>query len=149
MNFAVLFRKEAKEYLKTYKLLIVAVLLLFFGLSAPLLIKFLPKILEMSGEQIPIQLPVFAAADAIKSYLSTLGQIGLLITVLVAMGSIAQERERRTAVMTLSKPAGFGSFIAAKLAILAVTFAVGLILGAGACYLYTVVLLGPFGAGYS
>jgi ABC-2 type transport system permease protein len=147
MNFGVLFRKEIREFLKTYKLLIVVALLLFFGLSAPLVIKFLPKILEMSGEQIPLQLPTFSAADAIKSYLSTLGQIGLLISILVAMGSIAQERERRTAVMTLSKPAGFGSFITAKLATLALTFGIGLTIGAAGCYLYTVTLLGAFDAG--
>lgn len=147
MNFSVLFRKEVKESLKTYRLLIVVALLVVFGLTTPLILKFLPKILEMSGEAIPFQLPVFTAADAIKSYLGNLGQIGLLIAVLVSMGAIAQERERRTAVMTLSKPAGFGAFVTAKLAVLALTFAIGLILGAAGCYLYSVVLLGPFAAG--
>jgi ABC-2 type transport system permease protein len=64
----------------------------------------------------------------------------------VAMGSIALERERRTAVMTLCKPAGFGAFVTAKLAALALTFGLGLVLGAAGCYLYTVVLLGSLSA---
>jgi ABC-2 type transport system permease protein len=49
--------------------------------------------------------------------------------------------------MTLSKPAGFGAFIVAKLAALVVTFGIGLTLGAVGCYFYTVVLLGPVDAG--
>lgn len=149
MNFAVLFKKELVEYYKTYKLLIVIAVLLLFGLSAPLLIKFLPEIIRMSGEQIPIQLPAFEAGDAIRSYVSNLSQIGLLVAVLIAMGSIAQERERRTAVMTLSKPVSCLSFITAKLAALGLTFITGLILGAFGCYLYTVLLLGSFsGTGF-
>jgi len=47
----------------------------------------------------------------------------------------------------LSKPAGFGAFVTAKLAALALTFAIGLALGAAGCYLYTVVLLGAFDPG--
>src|SRR3989304_3459320 len=107
MSFLVLFRKEIREYLKTYKLLIVGAVFLLFGLSTPLIFKFLPEILRLSGEELPIALPAFTAADALKSYVSNLGQVGLLVAVLVAMGVIAQERERGTAVMTLCKPAGF------------------------------------------
>jgi ABC-2 type transport system permease protein len=146
LNFGVLFRKEIVENFKTYKMLIVAALLLFFGLATPLLLKFLPNLLEASGQKVPIEIPTFTAVDVVDSYVSTLSQIGLLIAVLVAMGAIALERERRTAVMTLCKPAGFGAFITAKLAALAVTFALGLILGAAGCYLYTVVLLGNLSA---
>jgi ABC-2 type transport system permease protein len=147
LNFGVLFRKEFTEQIKTHKMLVVVAILLLFGFGTPLLLKFLPEFLKLSGEQIPIELPAFTAFDAIQSYISTLGQIGLLVAVLVAMGSIAQERERRTAIMTLSKPAGFGAFVVAKLAALMVTFGCGLLLGSLGCYLYTVVLLGPFDAG--
>ena len=146
MNFGVIFRKEISEHIKTYKLLIVAAVLLLFGLATPLIIKFLPEILKMSGEQIPMQLPTLGATDAIQSYIGNLSQIGLLVAVLISMGSIAQEKERRTIVMTLSKPVGIGSFILAKLAALAVTFGIGLLLGGFGCYFYTVVLLGNFNA---
>jgi len=143
LNFSVLFKKEIIEHIKTYKLLIVVAVLLIFGLGTPLILYFLP---EISGDQVPIPLPEFGAIDAIQSYLSTLNQIGLLIAVLIAMGAIAQERERKTAIMTLTKSVGFGSFITAKLAALIVTFGIGFFLGAAGCYLYTVVLLGSFSA---
>jgi ABC-2 type transport system permease protein len=147
MNFGVLFRKEFTEQLKTHKMLVVVAILLLFGLGTPLLLKFLPEFLKLSGEQLPVNLPAFTAPDAVRSYISTLSEIGLLVVVLVAMGSIALERERRTAIMTLSKPAGFGSFVLAKLAALMVTFGCGLVLSALGCFLYTVVLLGSFDAG--
>jgi ABC-2 type transport system permease protein len=143
VNFTVLLRKEIIESFKTFKLLIVVAVLLLLGLGTPLLLKFLP---EISGDQVPISIPEFGAFDAIQSWLSTLSQIGLLIMVLIAMGAIAQERERRTAVMTLSKSAGFGAFITAKLAALILILGIGLFLGAAGCYLYTVVLLGNFSA---
>ncbi len=120
---------------------------LFFGLSTPLLIKFLPDILKMSGEQIPVALPAFGAADALKSYVNNFSQIGLLVAVLVAMGAIAQERERGTAIMTMCKPVGFGALILAKLTALVLTFGIGVTLGAIGCYYYTVLLLGSVDAG--
>lgn len=142
MSFTILLRKEIKEQVKTYRLLIVVAVFLLFGLSTPLMLKYLPDILKLSGEQIPIQIPAFAAADSLKSYLGNLGQVGVLVAVLVGMGSIAQERERGTAVMTLCKPVGFGAFALAKLTALVLTLAVGLALGALGCYFYTVLLLG-------
>jgi len=147
MNVFVLFKKEAKEQIKTYRLLIVAAVFLLFGLSTPLLFKFLPEILKMSGEAIPIEIPAFTPVDALKSYLSSLGQIGVLVAVLVAMGAIAQERERGTVIMTLSKPVGFGEFAVAKLAALVATFFIGIVLGALSCLYYTTVLLGSVDVG--
>jgi ABC-2 type transport system permease protein len=147
MSFATLFRKELREYFKTYKFLIVVAVFLFFGFSTPILIKLLPEILKMSGEQIPLALPAMGPADALKSYIKNFSQIGLLVAVLVAMGSIAQERERGTAIMTMCKPVGFGSFILAKFAALTLTFGIGVTLGAIGCYYYTVLLLGSVSAG--
>jgi ABC-2 type transport system permease protein len=147
MSFATLFRKELREYLKTYKFLIVVAVFLFFGLSAPIIIKLLPDILKMSGQQIPLTLPTFGPVDALKSYVSNFSQIGLLVAVLVATGAIAQERERGTAIMTMCKPVGFGAFILAKLAALVLTFGIGIALGAIGCYYYTVLLLGSVDVG--
>ena len=147
MNFTTLFRKELREYLKTYKFLVVVAVFLFFGLSTPIIIKLLPEILKMSGEQIPLALPALGASDALNNYVKNFSQIGLVVAVLVAMGAIAQERERGTAIMTMCKPVGFGSFIMAKMAALVLTFGIGVALGAIGCYYYTVLLLGNIAAG--
>lgn len=139
-SFFVLFRKEFKGQLRTYRFLIVVAVFFIFGLVTPLLLKYLHALVP--AENVAISIPEFTAVDAVQSYISSLGQLGLIAAILVAMGSVATERESGTAAMTLSKPVGCGRFIVAKLAALAVTFGVAIAVGAVGCYLYTVVLFG-------
>jgi len=138
----VLLRKELTEHLRTYKLLIIVAVLLVFGLGSPLLLAYLPEILEMSGEEITIEIPEFTSVDAVKGYLDTLGQVGLLAVILISMGAIALERERGTAALVLSKPVGTGAFVLAKLLGLSAVLVAGLVAGALGCYGYTTVLMG-------
>ncbi len=142
MTTIVLLQKELAEHLKTYKLLIVMGVLLAFGLATPLLLVYMPQILSMSGENVPIELPQFTTTDAVKSYLDSMGQIGLLAIILISMGAIAQEREHGTAALVLSKPVGIASFVLAKLLGLAAVMAAGLAASALGFYAYTTVLLG-------
>lgn len=139
-RFWVLFKKEARGHLRTYRLLIVVAVFFVFGLGTPLLLKYLHALLP--SEDVSIVLPEFTSIDAVKEYIDSLGQVGLIAAILVAMGSVARERESGTAAMTLSKPVGCGTFIAAKLATLAVTFGIGIAVGAIGCYIYTVILFG-------
>ncbi len=139
-SFFVLFRKEFKGQLRTYRFLIVVALFFVFGLGIPLLLKYLHALIP--SENTVIGIPEFTAADAVQSYISSLGQLGLVAAILVAMGSVAGERESGTAAITLSKPVGSGNFILAKLSALSVSFGAAMIVGAAGCYLYTVVLFG-------
>ncbi len=141
-GFRALLKKELKEQLRTHRLLIVSVVFLVFGLATPLLIKYLPQLIELAGEDIPIQIPPPTAVMAIGEYADTLVQLGVLVAVLVTMGTIARERERGIAAMVLSKPVGSGAYVAAKLTALSATFLFALVLGSGACYAYTVLLIG-------
>ena len=140
-GFGVLLKKELREHLKTYRLLIVVAVFLFFGLGTPLMFHYLPSLMENTGEM-KVTVPDFTATDVVNEYFGTITQIGLLVVLLVAMGSVARERERGTAMMTLSKPVGYGAFIASKLAALSIIFGLGIVLGAIACYFYTGILFG-------
>ena len=142
-GFGVLLKKELKEQLRTYRLLIAAAIFLLFGLGTPLLIKYTPQLIEMSAEDLVIQMPPPSAAMAIAEYASTIGQVGVLVAVLVAMGTVARERSRGTAAMVLSKSVSTGAFITAKLTAMSATFIGALILGSVACYTYTVLLIEP------
>ncbi|MCJ7522967.1 MAG: ABC transporter permease subunit [Dehalococcoidia bacterium] len=137
-SFVILFKKELKSNLRTHRILIVAAVFFVLGLGTPLILKYLHVFLPADTTDIVI--PEFAAIDVIVGYLDSLGQVGLLLAILVAMGSVARERESGTAAMTLSKPVGCGPFVAAKLAALALVFAIGIVVGAVGCYLYTAVL---------
>jgi len=142
----VLLGKELKGQLKTYRALVVAAAFFFFGLGTPLMLKFLPQILDLSGDDLGIiQLPQFTSADVMKSYVGSFGQIGLLTAVLITMGAVAGEMGG-TAAMVLSKPVGRGRFIVAKLLALAAVIAFSLAIGAGGAYLYTSILFGGLGA---
>lgn len=144
--FTVLLGKELRGLLRTYRALVVVAVFFLLGLATPLMLKFLPEIIKMSGEQVGIQLPEFTAADVVKSYASDFGQIGLLIVVLVSMASVAGESGGGTAAMVLSKPAGRGRFVLAKFAALALLFVAGLAAAGLGAYLYTSILFGDLSA---
>ncbi|HUV43762.1 MAG TPA: ABC transporter permease subunit [Dehalococcoidales bacterium] len=138
-----LLKKELREQLRTYKLLIVTAVFLFFGFATPLLIKYTPQLLEATGEDIIVQMPEPSAAMAIGEYAGTIVQIGVLIAVLMLMGAVARERNRGLAAMILSKPVSRGAYITAKFLATSVSFIAALVLGSTACWIYTVLLIEP------
>jgi len=143
MTFLIPLSKEIKEQLRTYRFLIVAAVFVFFGLLSPLLAKMTPELLkglETSG--ISVQLPPPTTTDALVQYLKNLTQFGVLLAILLVMGCVAQEKERGTASMILSKPLSRLSFLAAKFASLSLSFLVSLALAGIACYYYTIILFG-------
>ena len=140
-GLAPLLKKEIKEQLRTYKLVIVGGVFMFFGIITPLTLKYLPQILKLVGEQMTIEMPPPTAVQSLAEYASTIGQVGVLVAVLVAMGSIANERRHGTAVMMLSKPVTRAAFVSAKLIAMTLTFLVSLTVASLFCFGYTVWLI--------
>ena len=141
-GFAPLFKKEIREQLKLYRLVIVGGIFLFFGINAPLTLKYLPDLLKLAGDQqMIIQLPTPTAAQALAQYAGNIGQIGALVAVLVAMDSIANELKSGTAVMTLSKPVSRSAFVSTKLLAASLTFLVSMIAASVLCFVYTIWLI--------
>jgi len=146
---SVLLRKELLESWRTMRLPIVAGLFLVVGLTSPLLAKFLPEIVEAAaGDQfssIPIPTPV--PADAVDQLWKNLGQFGAFAAIVLAMGSVATERDHGTAAFVLSKTVSRGSFIAAKVVALGaiLVLCVGLAVAVG--WLYTAILFEPLPVG--
>lgn len=143
MNFTVLLRKELQEQVRTYRLLIVSGVGLALGLATPLMLKYLP--LLVPADQAGIQLPEFSGLDAVRESVSSMAELGLLAAILLAMGGVAKEVEAGTAAMTLTKPAGRGAFVAAKLTAISATFFCSVAAAAAGCYLYTAALFGTVG----
>jgi ABC-2 type transport system permease protein len=143
-GFAALLRKELLEQWRTSRLPVVATVFLLVGLSSPLLARFTPEILEaVGGDQFQIVLPTPTAADAYDQLSKNLGQFGILIAVLLAMGSVATEKERGTAALILTKPVGRGAFLVAKLVAIATTLGVSTAIAAAGAWFYTLVLFEP------
>jgi ABC-2 type transport system permease protein len=151
MNFLVVFRKEMMEQWRTNKVLIVAAVLFLFGLTSPLLAKYTPEMLA-AVPNLPAGLseliPTPTVADAMAQYVKNMSQFGILLALLMSMGSVAQEKERGTAALILTRPVSRGTFLLAKFAGLLVTFAASLLLAALGCWYYTYLLFKalPWGA---
>jgi ABC-2 type transport system permease protein len=111
--------------------------------------KYMPELLELSGEDMVIEMPPPTAINVSQRVHSTVVQIGGLIAVLIAIGSIARERDSGTAAMVLSKPVGREAFILAKLTAMSTSFIVALVPASAACFGYTVMLIeGADGAAF-
>jgi ABC-2 type transport system permease protein len=143
-GFVALLRKELLEQWRTARLPLVATVFLLVGLSSPLLARFTPEILKaVASDQFRVILPTPTAADAYDQLAKNLTQFGALIAVLLAMGSVATEKERGTAALILTKPAGRGAFLAAKLVAIAMTLGVATAIAAAGAWFYTLVLFEP------
>ena len=152
MNFFIALRKELMEQWRTKRLLIVAVILAVFGLGSPLLAKLTPDLLR-AVPNLPAGLadfiPVPTVADAVTQYVKNMSQFGILLALLMSMGSVAQEKERGTAAMMLTHPISRLDFLLAKFVALGLTFALSLAVAAVGCWYYTLLLFealpwGPF-----
>jgi ABC-2 type transport system permease protein len=142
-GFRLLFQKEIREQVRTLRLVVVVVVLAVFGATSPLLAKFLPDIIKVAGTEaagFTITMPAPTTADAVAQLVKNLGQFGLLIAILVCMGSVATEKERGTAGFVLTKPVGRGPFILAKAAAIGVQLAAGIAAGYALAWFYTAAL---------
>jgi ABC-2 type transport system permease protein len=139
-----LVRKELLEQWRTTRLPVVATVFLLVGLSSPLLARFTPEILKaVAGDQFQIVLPPPTVGDAWDQLAKNLGQFGALIAVLLAMGSVATEKERGTAALILTKPASRGAFLVAKFVAIAATLGISTVAAAAGAWFYTLVLFEP------
>ena len=140
-GFMPLLKKEIMEQIRTYRLLIVGGVFLFFSLLTPITLKFLPQIIKLVGEQIPVEIPPPTAIQSLVEYAGTIGQIGVLVVVLITMGSVANELRHGTALITLSKPVSRSAFITAKFTAVSITFFISLVVASLICYVYTILLI--------
>jgi ABC-2 type transport system permease protein len=141
IGLGAMLRKEVLEQWRTRRMLVVAVVFTALGIGSPLLARYTPELVKaLAGDQFQIVVPPPTAADAVNQFLKNLGQAGVLTAILLAMGSVAVEKERGTAALLLTKPVSRGAFLLAKLLAIAVTLLVGLLLGAIGGYYYTAIL---------
>ncbi len=148
MIFLVVLRKELLEHWRRRRTVVVCVVFLFLGFLSPLSAKLLPDLVQTLGATsgVTIQINPPTVQDALFQHVKNVSQMGVLLVVLLAMGALAREKARGTAPMILSKPVSRADFLLGKLVALTLVFGLGLILGALACYYYTLVLFGGSGA---
>jgi ABC-2 type transport system permease protein len=117
--------------------------LVFLGLTTPVLAAVTPALLKMTAQRQPgvvIKLPAPTAVDSYAQFMGNLAQLALLVVIITGAAAVAGERRGGTAVLVLTKPLSRTSFVWAKalanLVILAAATAVGAVL----CILVTIAL---------
>jgi ABC-2 type transport system permease protein len=145
-GFATLLRKELLEQWRTRRLIIVGIVFLLFGIMSPLIAKYTPELLKSIGTGVPgavIELPPPTTADAVAQLAKNVGQLGVVVAILLAMGAVASEKERGTAAFILTLPAGRAAFLSAKLLAIGCTLLVAVLIAAAGDWLYTTILFEP------
>ena len=144
--FLTLLSKELREHWRTSKLLVVSAVFLITGLMSPLLAKYTPQLLRLVPDAPPelmAMIPEPTLGDAILQYTKNTVQFGTLLVIILAMGVVAQEKERGTIAMLLTKPVQRSAVVIAKWLALMMNVTVGLVLCGLACALYTAYLFEP------
>ncbi len=137
----VVLHKELLEQVRTMRMLAVGGLFVVMGLLSPVLAKYTPEMLaSLAPAGMTITIPTPTIADAIGQLVKNLSQFGALAAILIAMGSVAAEKERGTAAMVLSKPVGRGAFLTAKLVAIGATLGIATAAGCAAAFVYTAML---------
>ena len=145
MIFFASLRKELIEHLRTSRFLVLAAVFILFGLTSPLLAKFIPEILKAvpGGKQFAGLVPTPTMVDAINQYIKNIGQFGILLAFLLSMGAVVNEKEKGTAALVLVKPLPRGFFILSKFLGLVIIFFISVLLAGLGGYYYTSLIFSP------
>ena len=136
-----LLEKEVIEAWRTYRLAVTCGLFVVLGIAAPVITKYLPELVGGFGlENSELGAPETGLPDVIELLLRNVLLFGGLAGLLLAMGSVAGERERGTLSLVLARPVGRAAFLWAKLVSLALLLAAGVGLAMLAAWLYTALL---------
>jgi len=142
-------RKELLQQWRTKRVIVVAAVFAFIGLLSPLAARFTPEILRAvpGAEQFADLIPEPSIADVMAQYVKNLTQFGFMIAILLGMGAIAGEKEKRTAALILSKPMPRWAFVCSKFTAQTFVYVGGFGISTLCAFYYTWFLFGPVDVG--
>jgi ABC-2 type transport system permease protein len=142
-GFRAFLGKEASETRKTWRLWVIPGILVFFGLTSPILAAATPALLRATAQRSPgvvVRFPPPTASDAYVQYLGNLAQVALLAIIITGAAMVASERRSGTAVLMLTKPLSRAGFIVAKAVAGMALLVIATALGAALCIVTTILL---------
>lgn len=131
--------KELCESLRTYKLIIMAIVFLLLGVMNPLSAKLMPEVLSaFLPEGMSLSLAEPSAMDSWMQFFKNVPQIGLIVMVILSSTMLSSELARGTLVNMLTKGLSRSSVILAKFISASLTFTAVYMLCFGVSFGYTV-----------
>jgi ABC-2 type transport system permease protein len=111
-GFGAFLRKEVTEIRRTWRLWVIPGMLVFFGVTSPIIAALTPALVRSMAASQPgvvIQLPAPTALDAYAQFIKNLDQFVLLALVITGAGIVSGERASGTAILVLTKPLSRGA----------------------------------------
>ncbi|MFZ7133248.1 MAG: ABC transporter permease [Eubacteriales bacterium] len=128
--------KEIVESVKTFKFIIIGFVFVFFGVSSPIMAKYLPQIIGTFDANLAGVIPEPQIMDAYAQFFKNIGQIAFIIMIIIFSGIVAQEKNKGTLVMILSKKINRSIIIISKFAASAIIFSMCYLLAGIICWIY-------------
>jgi ABC-2 type transport system permease protein len=145
MQWSTLFQKELLENWRNKKWIWVPLVIILLSIMDPITNYYLPQIIESVGgmpDGTEITLPEFEPPEVVMMSLSQLSSLGVLVIVLLSMGSISGERKSGVSELVLVKPVSYSNYITSKWASLLLLVWISLFLGLLTSWYYTNILFG-------
>lgn len=134
-------KKEFTENLRTYKLFIMGIVFLLFGVMSPAIAKITPELLKsVKASGMTINMPTPTALDSWAQFFKNVGQMGLLVMVIVFCGIMANEFSRGTLINMLTKGMKRSTVILSKFTMATIIWTLSYLLCFVVTYFYTAYL---------
>ncbi|HET7235288.1 MAG TPA: hypothetical protein VFK59_02525 [Actinomycetota bacterium] len=112
-----------------------------FGILGPVLTRYQEEIFRSVGGGVSIQAPPPTPELAMATYIGNASQIGLIVTVFIAAGSLVFDARPEWAAFLRTRARSIGALVVPKAAVTAAASSVSFALGAIAAWIVTVVLI--------
>lgn len=137
-----LLKQEFRSNWRSFRYPAFLLILLFFALLNPLMLKYMNELLVYFATGIEITMPAPTPQEAFFSFLSDASQIGVLVLIFIVMGSVAREKETSVTGWLLSKPIGRWQYLFTKLLTTCGLVITGLLASSAVAFAYTTTLIG-------
>jgi ABC-2 type transport system permease protein len=135
-------RLEVVRLLRTLRWVGLLAAYLVFGVTMPILTRYQDVVFRNLGGDVQVIVPPATPPQGIAAYLQNAMQIGLLVTVLVAAGSLAFDARPEWAAFLRTRSASVAAIVVPKFAVNALASAACYALGLLAAWIGTVALIG-------
>ena len=142
-GFRAFLGKEMTEIVRTWRLWVIPGMLVFFGLTSPIIAALTPALVASMASSQPgvvIKLPPPTSFDAYAQFIKNLDQFVLIAIVISGAGVVSGERSSGTAILALTKPLSRGAFVGAKIVAQQLLLVVATVLGTAVCLAMTAVV---------
>jgi ABC-2 type transport system permease protein len=141
-----LWRLEWLRLTRTRRLVALVATYVLFGLTGPVLARYMSTILERVGSDVVVIAPEPSPLQGLATYGSNVNQIGLLVYVLVVSSAVALDAQREMAVFLRTRVPRYSRLLLPKFVLSVAAGSVAFLAGTAAAWAGTVALLGTVDA---